>query len=65
MRTLLQDGLAKAAKGLTTEEELSGEMEAANAAAVQRELSGQGARVLCVERKNGGPVEESKAKGKS
>ncbi|MFW5501426.1 MULTISPECIES: type II secretion system F family protein [unclassified Maridesulfovibrio] len=46
-------------------QQLSGEMEAADAAAVQRELSGQGARVLRVERKDGGPGEDLRVKGKS
>ncbi|NDV22280.1 type II secretion system F family protein [Desulfovibrio sp. JC022] len=45
--------------------QLSGEMEAADVTAVQRELSGQGARVLRVERKDGGPEEEQKGSVKS
>ncbi|WP_319762610.1 type II secretion system F family protein [Maridesulfovibrio sp.] len=46
-------------------EQISGDMESASASAVQRELSGQGIRVLRVELKDSGTGEERKASGKS
>lgn len=45
-------------------QQLSGEMEAADASAVQRELAGQGVRVLRVERKGSPAGEEPKASHK-